>query len=172
MKHFLINILIFCTYTIHAQYSFEQQLVSTAGSIGSAGDIVLSYSIGEPIVTTESSESFTFTQGFQQPLTDTILIKNEEDSVITLVVYNGITPNNDGNNDVWIIEGIEQSSNVVHIFDRMGNLVWNTTDYNNTSNYWSGEMKSNQKLPSGTYFYTIELTQANKSHKGWVQIIE
>lgn len=88
-----------------------------------------------------------------------------------ITVYNGFTPDGDGLNDNWIIENIENfSSNTVTIFNRWGNEVWKTTNYNNSSNVWNGKSKSGAVLTSGTYFYVIELDNGNGIKKGWVEL--
>ncbi len=75
----------------------------------------------------------------------------------------GLTPNGDGLNDFWRIDGIEQyPDNVVRIFNRWGDEVYKTIGYDNLRNAFSGE--ANQKialgagqLPSGTYFFDIQI---------------
>ncbi|PKR80165.1 hypothetical protein CW751_10895 [Brumimicrobium salinarum] len=78
-----------------------------------------------------------------------------------LVVTQLVTPNSDGNNDTWIIEGVEQYPNVeVNIFNRWGSLLYNNKQY---ANEWSGEVNKGLKIvpegqvPEGTYYYTIDL---------------
>lgn len=86
--------------------------------------------------------------------------------------YSGITPNGDGSNDTWIIDNIEiNQPNEVRIFNRWGNLVWNKSNYNNTTVAWRGENNNGNPLPNGTYFYAIEI-QGNSSagKSGWIQI--
>ena len=88
-----------------------------------------------------------------------------------ITVYNGFTPDGDGLNDNWIIENIENfSSNTVTIFNRWGNQIWQTKDYNNTSNVWNGKTQSGAVLTSGTYFYVIELDNGSGIKKGWVEL--
>lgn len=86
-----------------------------------------------------------------------------------LTVFNGFTPNGDGINDNWVIENIENfPDNKVTIFNRWGNKVWDTKDYNNTSNFWNGQTQTGAVLTSGTYFYVIEIDKGIK--KGWVEL--
>ena len=74
-----------------------------------------------------------------------------------------LTPNGDGLNDFWRIEGIEDHpNNVVRIFNRWGDEVYKMNNYNNLTNAFAGE--ANQKtsfgggqLPSGTYFFDIQI---------------
>jgi len=69
-----------------------------------------------------------------------------------VIIPNVITPNGDGYNDVWFIEGINYSLNTLRVFNRWGQMVYETTNYRNT---WSGD-----DLPDGTYYY--ELTVSRK----------
>ncbi|KPM30702.1 Membrane-associated lipoprotein precurser [Croceitalea dokdonensis DOKDO 023] len=75
----------------------------------------------------------------------------------------GFSPDNDGNNDVWIINGIEEyPDNTVMIFNRWGDKVFTISGYDNNSNVFRGEanrllgMGAGQ-LPEGTYFFMINI---------------
>ena len=75
-------------------------------------------------------------------------------------VYDILTPNDDGINDHFEILGIESfPKSVVKIYSRWGNLVFQTTGYNNTNNYWDGYAQGDKthKLPVGVYYYVIDL---------------
>lgn len=86
-------------------------------------------------------------------------------------VYNGFTPNGDGKNDNWQIDNIDNfPDNKVYIYNRWGTKIWETTNYNNLTNYWSGETDKGNKVPSGTYFYIIELNSGAGVKKGWVEV--
>lgn len=85
----------------------------------------------------------------------------------------GISPNNDGQNDVWKLFGIENlGDNKVAIYTRWGELIYETSNYDNDSNYWNGEMNKgsgNGKVAmEGIYYYVIEVN--NKVYKGTVTI--
>ncbi len=86
----------------------------------------------------------------------------------------GFTPGS-GQFGTWIINGIEQyPDNTVQVFNRWGNLVYETEGYNNTDNAWTGA--ANGKLligtdvPDGTYFYLIDLGDGSKPLSGYVII--
>ncbi len=86
---------------------------------------------------------------------------------IELDIPNLFTPNNDGVNDVWIIEGIEAYvENEVIIFDRLGNEL---TFFSSYSNDWDGTTMHGH-LDEGTYFYRINLG-IYKSKVGSVTIL-
>lgn len=84
-------------------------------------------------------------------------------------IYNGITANNDGVNDSWIIDSITHfSPNTVSIYNRWGNLVWKKENYNNDDVVWRGTNQKDNPLPGGTYFYIIEA--GTEIRKGWVEV--
>lgn len=88
-----------------------------------------------------------------------------------LTVFNGFTPDGDGLNDNWVIENIENyPNNTVTIFNRWGNKIWNTSNYNNSSNVWNGKTLGGATLTSGTYFYIIEIDNGSAVKKGWVEL--
>ena len=71
-----------------------------------------------------------------------------------MVVSAGISPNNDGANDFFTILGIDRyDDHEVSIYNRWGNLVFRSDNYNND---WDGTRKG-KPLPAGTYFYVIRL---------------
>jgi large repetitive protein len=86
----------------------------------------------------------------------------------------GFSPNGDTENEAWIIRDIERyPNNVVKVFNRWGNLVYETNGYNNKDNVWIGQ--SNGRLtmgglnvPDGTYFYVIDLGIGSKAIGGYV----
>lgn len=75
----------------------------------------------------------------------------------------GFSPDGDGNNDFWTINGIEEyPNNTVMIFNRWGDMVFKIEGYDNGSNVFQGEanlltgMGAGQ-LPEGTYFFQINI---------------
>lgn len=104
---------------------------------------------------------------------DTIIIgETQVDCADSLDFYTGITPNGDGNNDFWTVEGLELvKDNTVSIFNRWGDLVWKTTGYDNDGNgekVWKGTSNTGAELPDATYFYVIEAN--GRVYKGWVEL--
>lgn len=78
-------------------------------------------------------------------------------------VPNTLTPNNDGINDTWLIGRIDNYPNAeVTVFDRWGQQVFKTIGYTN-SRRWDGKQNGKQ-LPSGTYFYSIDLKTGSKNN--------
>ncbi|MCW5909816.1 MAG: gliding motility-associated C-terminal domain-containing protein [Cyclobacteriaceae bacterium] len=89
-----------------------------------------------------------------------------------IIIYNAVSPNNDGQNDSFRIEHItaldETHENKVSIFNRWGDLVWEGTNYDNDQVVFTGTSKSGADLPSGTYFYKIEFKGGHKTESGYL----
>src|SRR5262249_39093615 len=81
---------------------------------------------------------------------DSVLI-----TVIPAVVFpSGFSPNNDGSNDTWQIDFIDQFPNcTVEIYNRWGELLFTSVGYKEP---WDGTY-SGGVVPTGTYYYAIEL---------------
>lgn len=86
------------------------------------------------------------------------------------IIYNGFTPNGDGLNDFWVIDNIEKyPNNKVHVFNRWGNKIFSTTNYDNVNNRWDGKTRT-ETATSGTYFYIILNAEDKLIKKGWIEI--
>jgi gliding motility-associated-like protein len=65
-----------------------------------------------------------------------------------VVVYQAVTPNGDGMNDFFTVQSLEYiPDHQLKIFNRWGNLVYETTGYQND---WDGG-----DLPDGSYYYIL-----------------
>lgn len=81
------------------------------------------------------------------------------------------SPNGDGINDYWIIQGVvDFPTSELSVFNRWGSLVYHKKPYDNT---WDGKASTNvmgaKELPEGTYFYILVL-DGMKTLKGSVYI--
>jgi len=81
----------------------------------------------------------------------------------SITVYNAVSPNNDGYNDVFFIDGILcYPENNVEIYNRWGILVFSTDGYNNTTKVFAGVSEGRAtidrgaELPDGTYYYILK----------------
>ncbi len=85
---------------------------------------------------------------------------------------NIFSPNRDGKNDRWSIDGRGLSALKVKIFNRWGMLIY---QWDGTLGSWGGEVMNTDKLaPDGTYYYLFTakaLTGANFSEKGFITLI-
>ena len=91
-----------------------------------------------------------------------------------LNIYTGISPNGDGLNDFLIIQYIdviaETKDNMVSVYNRWGDVVFETENYNNQDRVFKGLNKSGNELPSGTYFYKIEFSSGRKTQTGYLAV--
>jgi gliding motility-associated-like protein len=87
-----------------------------------------------------------------------------------VMIPSGFSPNGDGIADTWVIQGLEHHpTNSVIIFNRWGSEIYRSAPYNNN---WNGEVTSGGlpgQLPSGTYFYQLELG-AGDVRTGYIQL--
>lgn len=82
-----------------------------------------------------------------------------------VVVYNGVTPDGDGLNDILFIKYVDvvegAAQNKVTIYNRWGDLVFDIDNYDNLSRVFSGQTNAGKDLPSGTYFYKMDFSNGN-----------
>ncbi|MBT8276603.1 MAG: gliding motility-associated C-terminal domain-containing protein, partial [Bacteroidia bacterium] len=99
-------------------------------------------------------------------------------------IFNGITPDGDGLNDLFRVVGIEEyPNNNMKIFNRWGVLVWETDGYggsNGEENVFRGisdgraTVRQGDMLPTGTYYYVLtflgEDNPGESSYAGYLYI--
>jgi gliding motility-associated-like protein len=80
-----------------------------------------------------------------------------------LVIPNVFSPNGDGYNQFFFVDGIQFFSNSVRIYNRWGQLVFERLNYRNT---WDGD-----DVPDGTYFYEITVENKPEPYTGSLTIL-
>ncbi len=89
--------------------------------------------------------------------------------------YNfGFSPNGDGINDTFVVDGIEsRPNNTLYVYNRWGALVYSKKGYDNS---WGGistnnlTIYKNKLLPVGTYFYILKFHDERKNWEGYIYI--
>jgi len=88
----------------------------------------------------------------------------------TINVFNAVSPNNDGDNEILYIGGLEcYPDNKVEIFNRWGVLVYEANGYNNNDKAFRGysegrvTVNKSEGLPDGTYFYFLKYKKPDGS---------
>jgi gliding motility-associated-like protein len=125
--------------------------------------------IFSPLGMPSNSTTYTLT------VTDTNGCINSDDVTVTVssrafdgMVSNLFTPNGDGINDTWYIEGIENfPGNGVFVYNIYGNKVFEKKGYNND---WKGTYNG-ADLPEGTYYYILKFDDESKVIKGSLDIL-
>jgi gliding motility-associated-like protein len=83
-------------------------------------------------------------------------------------IPNAFTPNGDGINDTWDIVGLEYDQTaLVRVFTRYGQQVYQSKGYGTP---WNGEYQG-KKLPTGAYYYIINIKNNTQTLSGEVTII-
>lgn len=124
-----------------------------------------------PTVTASPTETTVYTVYVESPdgcnAVDTVTVTVIPATPDVLLIPNCITPNNDGANDVWIIDNLQLfDTHDIVIVNRWGDAVFRSTNYENDfDGTWNGK-----KLPAGTYYYIIRLPN-NVIYKGPFTII-
>lgn len=93
--------------------------------------------------------------------TDTTFRYVNVDPFVTFYVPNAFTPDDDGTNDTWgpLGENFEHESYNLKIFDRWGQLIWQT---DNPTKFWDGtNMNSTEPVKQGMYVYQFVVKHFN-----------
>ena len=95
-------------------------------------------------------------------------------SKIDLNIPNAFSPDGDGVNDKWVIEGLEYyTKHYIRIYNRWEAKVFESINYQND---WDGiqthgtTLGNDKNLPEGIYFYIIELGEIKEPIKGFIYI--
>lgn len=88
-------------------------------------------------------------------------------------ISQGISPNNDGFNDILDLEFLNDRTGIIQlqIFNRLGTLVYDKTNY---INEWQGQTTDSEELPTGTYYYVLDLQGEDEvfgsQASGWIYL--
>jgi gliding motility-associated-like protein len=89
-----------------------------------------------------------------------------------IFIPEGFSPNGDGTNDLFVINGADKYSVSFKVYNRWGYIVFESDNYLNnwdgTANV--GSLKSCQ-LPEGTYFFIVNLNNGTKDLIGYLTLI-
>jgi gliding motility-associated-like protein len=151
--------------TIHMSiYQFPQN-----GTVVINQDMTITYT-PYPRFSGNDTFSYQICDEHSTPLCDTALVNVyiKPDGISIIDPTSGITPNDDGKNDVWIIRGIEDyPDNEVLIFNRWGDIIDSFAGYDNKDVSWKGNNKNNERVPDGTYYYIIKIKDYG-TLAGWI----
>ena len=83
----------------------------------------------------------------------------------------GFSPNGDGINDFFVIQGADKFIVTLRVFNRWGNKVYESMHYKND---WDGAsnvgLLITNQLPGGTYFYTVNFNNGDKEKIGYLTL--
>lgn len=115
----------------------------------SPGDVLDDSLLLNPTAFPRTTTTYTFTTKTAEGCTciDRVTVR-----VVPLIkIPNTFTPNQDGTNDIWIIENTELYDEVeLNVFNRWGDKVYYKKDYKAGTDEWTGG-----SLPPATYYYVL-----------------
>lgn len=132
---------------------------------GGVGTISLTWSDGTVGASTYVSGTMNGTHGVTatdecpRSISDVVKV----DAGCGLFIPNVITPNQDGSNDAWVIGGLYRTQHRVTVFNRWGQVIFESTNYNNN---WRA-----QGVSDGTYFYEVITDRSEQPAKGSLTIL-
>ena len=94
-----------------------------------------------------------------------------------ILVFNGVSNNNDGQNEVFEIACIQDfPNNQVKIFNRQGTIVYQAKGYDNSDVAFRGISNEGisllgTELPEGTYFYIIDKGDGSTPRSGYLELL-
>jgi gliding motility-associated-like protein len=95
--------------------------------------------------------------------------------VTDVVIPTAFTPNTDGVHDGWELVNIDTKypDNIVYIYNRWGNLIFESVQGNYSNSKWDGTYKG-KPMPVGSYYYIIYTSGDDTGEilKGTVTIIK
>jgi gliding motility-associated-like protein len=111
----------------------------------------------------ENEFKWEVTNGVCPEVSDQVSIK-----VNDFVIPTVITPNNDGKNDLFHVEGIESfTSSELVVLNRWGSEVYRSAPYVNN---WGGTDQNMEALTEGTYYIVLKISDTD-IRKGYVMIL-
>ncbi len=84
-------------------------------------------------------------------------------------VFNALSPNGDGKHDFLEIENITAyPNNHIYVVNRWGDKIYEADGYDNANVRFDGTSNRGSELPSGTYFYSIDLGKGGSRVSGYL----
>jgi gliding motility-associated-like protein len=150
------------------------QSVTLSGSGGGIPSWTPSSTLDSATVFTPVATPLT-TTSYILTVTDANGCSSSDEVVVTVIapVFDGIiatlfTPNEDGINDTWYIQNIQNyPGSEVMVFNVYGQEVYSQKGY---ANDWKGTYKG-APLPDGTYYYVLKFDDKDQIYKGSLDIL-
>ena len=146
MKQLLFGFCLVLGFSLNAQIQLDREVLGASGQDVSGSNLQMSYTIGEPFTLTLENSTI-HTLGFQQP-------DSKPATELPFAIPGGLSPNGDGNNDSWDIQGlVDYPDASVTVFDRWGQKVFSSTSLDPA---WDGTTNG-RECPTADYYYVIDL---------------
>lgn len=91
-----------------------------------------------------------------------------------IMIYNAVSPNGDGKNDFLFIQHIDliesTRRNHLTIFNRWGDVVFETRNYDNKEQRFRGVSNDQKELVTGTYYYKLTFDSSRLTLTGFLYL--
>jgi gliding motility-associated-like protein len=95
-----------------------------------------------------------------------IIVQSCSENPGSLNIPNAFSPNGDGTNDLFIIKGLPEQSQL-QVFDRSGKICYQSDNYQND---WDGRDSQGEIMNSDTYWYVLIVPGFQNEFKGFVYL--
>lgn len=149
------------TFTLGADTTLceNQQLLLRAPTLNTA--TLYQWSDGSTGATMSVQQAGTYTLRITTPCEERVVSRRIRYRSC-LLLPNIITPNGDGLNDGFAVNGLELGEWQLEVYNRWGRQVFLQAKYR------SGEWMAHDQ-PAGVYYY--RLSRSNQQYKGWVEVV-
>ncbi|OOQ61676.1 T9SS type B sorting domain-containing protein [Mucilaginibacter pedocola] len=135
-----------------ASSTYRAIVIEYNGSAGTEAYNLSRYNAAN--VTTTASPTLLLTTNQKRMLVEQDVL---EDNNIEVNVHQALSPNGDGINDVFTIDGIgAYPENTVKVLNSNGEAIYSVKGYNNYSKAFDGHASNGTLQKAGTYFYMLE----------------
>lgn len=168
------------SYDVDQGDFIEEEGLWTIRHLAGGNDVSIKLNL---LPTTNENMPFSAHIASAEPVEDPVLQNNQTQGVIKVqgddctVVYNDFGTDPKEPAYFLYIDCVgKYPKNVLYIYDRWGNLVFEQEGYDNT---WNGKRHPRftrhgwDKLPTGTYYYVLNFPEGDRSDKsGWIYLSE
>jgi gliding motility-associated-like protein len=149
--------------SLPVQLSVDQPLIASL-----EGTTLHLHAVGTVHVTATQSGDANYEAA--EPVTVRIQVIHSKPT-IDVKIHQALSPNGDGINEYFRIEGIQSyPDNRLIILSTSGQILYDKKGYNNSSVSFKGITNKGQKAVSGTYYYLLEINHQGKTEtrKGYL----
>ncbi len=158
---------------LHAVPLLSNTAIGAWTLIGGSGNIVDPADSATDVTQLALGENiflWTVVNGVCGTTSDSILVVLTDCAKLT--IPDAFSPNGDGVNDTYVIEGLEYyPKNTFQVFNRWGSQVLDRSPYNNNWDGRSeGDMNWGEELPESTYYYVLDLGNGDDMITGYIYL--
>lgn len=147
-------------YSGSGSFSNDTSYATTVSGLSSGANVVV-YTINNGLC------------GDADSLTINVLGENDAPCLnADIFIPEGFSPDDDGVHDKFVISGLNGKHLTLKVFNRWGNLVYESDNYQND---WDGTcttgwILTGERLPESTYYYLVQIEGENETRKGYLTL--